>query len=718
MAQPFDAVEREMGISSYMSTENSGFAAVLKARFSDFVVHEGESDYLVVLRFLQWGYLRYSCFFFLVVIMPSVSQSGKVARLESLVPDESMKIKPAEDSRKRKHPDNEEPATPLSPEEQWNSAQAGLTAVVGEDSSTKAITLLKYWEDESNAQDSTEYEKYFVLPAVADKDARRALHELIRSQLAFCALADTHEGRVRIWHKRFEKTMPNYGKFVRNNNNNNSRRQKTKWPADRPDYLQFVMYKENMDTSFACKEVVRRVNQRKVRIGYAGMKDKRGVTTQFCTLYRQEPQVLTGINKGGRGGGNTNKGQVGILRVGNFEYVSKELSLGCLEGNRFDVVLRNVDVSTDEKDRIPETKKCLEAAALALRQRGFINYFGMQRFGKYYDTHKVGLCILKGDFEGAVQVIMQPKADEMPRIAMARERWAKRFDNLGETADMDAREKAERDCARDVLRDLGRFMTCEVAILNSLVRKPCDYRRAFGCITRTMRMMFLHAVQSLVWNHVASSRIDTLGRDVVVGDLVLTDNANSTHDVGSAISKSLEGKTVKVVDAADVASKNYDMTDVVLPMVGTKIQYPENESGALFDTLLADHGITKKHFSKVQDRDLSFKGDYRKLVCKSTDVDFEILEYTDPLQPLVKTDLMKLDGVELDLPSAAENGEKKDVLLGMVVGFTLPSSSYATIALRELMKRPTSSEYQRQLKLEGKCEGEFSSAAEKTQDSS
>jgi hypothetical protein len=41
MAQPFDAVEREMGISSYISTENSGFAAVLKARYSDFVVHEG-----------------------------------------------------------------------------------------------------------------------------------------------------------------------------------------------------------------------------------------------------------------------------------------------------------------------------------------------------------------------------------------------------------------------------------------------------------------------------------------------------------------------------------------------------------------------------------------------------------------------------------------------------------------------------------------------------
>jgi tRNA(Glu) U13 pseudouridine synthase TruD len=46
-------------------------------------------------------------------------------------------------------------------------------------------------------------------------------------------------------------------------------------------------------------------------------------------------------------------------------------------------------------------------------------------------------------------------------------------------------------------------------------------------------------------------------------------------------------------------------------------------------------------------------------------------------------------------------GKEDEPLLAMVVGFTLPSSSHATIARRELMKRPTSSEYQRELKLGG-----------------
>lgn len=220
--------------------------------------------------------------------------------------------------------------------------------------------------------------------------------------------------------------------------------------------------------------------------------------------------------------------------------------------------------------------------------------------------------------------------------------------------------------------------------------------------------MFLHAVQSIVWNHVASARIDKLGRDIIAGDLVMTDE-KSEEEGGSG-----KKMTVKVVDAIDIASKKYDMTDVVLPLVGTKIQYPENETGALFDTLLAEYGITKQHFKPNSiDRDFGLKGDYRKLMCKPTDVDFEILEYTDPLQPLVKTDLMKLDGTELELSDhGTEEGESKAVLLGMVVGFTLPSSSYATIALRELMKRPTSSDYQRQLKLEGTCEEDIPTITE------
>jgi hypothetical protein len=43
MTERYDAVEREMGILSYATSinDNPGFAAVLKVRYSDFLVHEG-----------------------------------------------------------------------------------------------------------------------------------------------------------------------------------------------------------------------------------------------------------------------------------------------------------------------------------------------------------------------------------------------------------------------------------------------------------------------------------------------------------------------------------------------------------------------------------------------------------------------------------------------------------------------------------------------------
>lgn len=79
------------------------------------------------------------------------------------------------------------------------------------------------------------------------------------------------------------------------------------------------------------------------------------------------------------------------------------------------------------------------------------------------------------------------------------------------------------------------------------------------------------------------------------------------------------------------------------------------------------------------------------------DFDFEMKTYFDPLQPLLQSDLMKLNGEKVDIkPKTAEHDEMK---IAMIVGFTLPASSYATIAIRELTKRPTSNEYQKKLEL-------------------
>jgi len=232
-------------------------------------------------------------------------------------------------------------------------------------------------------------------------------------------------------------------------------------------------------------------------------------------------------------------------------------------------------------------------------------------------------------------------------------------------------------------------MTAEIAILQSLARNPFDYRRAFSCIPKNLRMMFIHAVQSLIWNKATSHRIASMDRDnVLVGDLV--PNVNKGE-------KDTESR-VHIVTEEDVEKKKYKMEDILVPQVGTKTVFPTNSLGAVLKELLNDIGVTLEMFKTVQDREIRVNGDYRKAIVHPKDFDYSIKEYYHPLQPLLQTDLMKLNGE--DIVIEPKEKEETPALVGMIVGFTLPSSSYATIALRELMKSPTSNEFQSNLKLE------------------
>ena len=692
----WDPTEDSLGISCYMSPNIPGFYAVSKARYSDFIVHEVHIDGTVARLTDQ-----------------SIRQDHNNANKTNTNHHNRNEQKsdaqnqdttnPSAIPKKRVRDDNADDDGD-DDNVDWTNLALQLQGMIHDkEISTKVMTMLqshnkkktKKLKDNDHDDDDHHHhhnegrndndnvkpskinetacsiEKFVTLPSL-EKQQRKAVHEWVRETLYQWARADTVDGNIRIWHVSFEKEMPNYQTFGTSRNrsqNPNRGSNKSSWPEDRPNFLQFVLYKENLDTTTATKELSRM--GKKARIGYAGMKDKRGVTTQFCTLYRTEPQQilsLTNANKKTYGGGNSRQKGYSVIQVGNFAYVDKEIRLGMLRGNRFDVVLRNVQGATKEQ---------LEEASAALQKRGFINYFGTQRFGKYKDTHLVGIAVLQGDFRKAIDIVLEPKPDDRPEALKARRAWQNRFQDREESPEVEA------ECAKQTLKAVTRFMTAENSILQSLLRKPLDYKRAFTCIPKTLRMMFLHAVQSLIWNQVASHRVDAVNREaVVVGDLVRPTDDSEVH----------------VVTDVDLAEKRYSIDDVVLPVIGTKTVLPKNETGELFEKLLKDQGVSLDMFRKLQDRDLAVGGDYRKLVCRPTDVDCQLLDYYDGLQPLIQTDLMKLNRQELTILPRRNEGDKP--LMGMIVGFTLPSSSYATMALRELMKRPTSSEYQKELKLE------------------
>lgn len=72
-------------------------------------------------------------------------------------------------------------------------------------------------------------------------------------------------------------------------------------------------------------------------------------------------------------------------------FKDKPLMLGQLKGNRFRIALRNV-LADDEL--IEESMKFIE-------ENGFINYYGLQRFGndKQVPTYDIGVALLLGQWK-------------------------------------------------------------------------------------------------------------------------------------------------------------------------------------------------------------------------------------------------------------------------------------------------------------------------------
>lgn len=154
-----------------------------------------------------------------------------------------------------------------------------------------------------------------------------------------------------------------------------------KWPKSRGgEYVYFLVYKEYTDTIEANIQISDSLRMRPSHFCYAGVKDRRAKTTQWFCVRKVDPARIAERTKYFKN-----------IHVGNFCYKTETLKLGQLKGNRFRVALRNVTAEDDVIDKSMES----------LRDRGFINYYGLQRFGNCKDTptHEIGIQLLKGNWK-------------------------------------------------------------------------------------------------------------------------------------------------------------------------------------------------------------------------------------------------------------------------------------------------------------------------------
>lgn len=128
-------------------------------------------------------------------------------------------------------------------------------------------------------------------------------------------------------------------------------------------------------------------------IGYAGIKDADAVTSQRLSLRKVDYEKAASVTVPG-------------LFLKNFNYGKGAVSIGDLKGNRFTIFIRT--------ERFVE-KSRLAGKLETISREGFLNYYGVQRFGSRFSAHVFGRKILQGDYGGALKSFLIATNESEPR---------------------------------------------------------------------------------------------------------------------------------------------------------------------------------------------------------------------------------------------------------------------------------------------------------------
>ena len=330
------------------------------------------------------------------------------------------------------------------------------------------------------------------------------------------------------------------------------------------------------ETNRLVRQLARSLHISRRRIGYAGTKDKRALTTQLFSFDRVEP------------------GAMASLRLQDVEILetfraSRPLELGDLMGNRFRIVIRGLRTTVAKaSETVQETTRQLQAAG------GFPNFFGIQRFGSVRPiTHQVGRHIVRGEFREAVETyVANPIEGEDP-----------------ESFEVRAALQASGD-VKGALHDYPRNYTFEKAILNHLAVHPNDDVGALRALPLNLLMMFVHAYQSFLYNRILSERMrrGLPIHEPIEGDLVLPADRCGRPDRERVIEVS--GDNLERVAARCREGKAW----VSAVLYGAQSVLAEGEMGEIERKTIAEEALRPEDFIIPDLPRISSKGTRREIL--------------------------------------------------------------------------------------------------------
>ena len=261
--------------------------------------------------------------------------------------------------------------------------------------------------------------------------------------------------------------------------------------ADKKDkFTTFNLVKVNKEPFEAFRELSKALKLPTSFIFYSGLKDKTSISVQKVSIK----------------GDYVN--QLKTLRIRDSFFRSilptrKPVKLGNHWGNNFTIVIRNIEKKENLENKLKEN-------IIRLREKGFPNYFGLQRFGTFRpNTHLVGRSLLEGKYEEAYnEFITTVYSSESKRVQKFR-------NNLRKSGDLNK-----------ALQEFPKSLNYERNMIKYLYEHPNDYEGCFDTLSKDLKILMLNAFQSYLFNKLVSFRLKQ-GPDLMKGDAIsILDDTN------------------------------------------------------------------------------------------------------------------------------------------------------------------------------------------------
>ncbi|KZX11874.1 tRNA pseudouridine synthase D [Methanobrevibacter oralis] len=302
-------------------------------------------------------------------------------------------------------------------------------------------------------------------------------------------------------------------------------------------------------------DIARDLHISRKRMGFAGMKDKKAFTRQWiCIVNMESEEQLKEVQ-------NLNIYKTDFLKVVRGR---KKLRMGQLKGNKFKILIRDLDDIEGSANIANEVLKELELT-------GVPNYFGWQRFGKpRTNTHLVGKALIENDLAEAVRrYIGNPSEDENEENQKARKAY-------------------DEGRLNDSLDLMGKGMRYEKMMIKELIKSSKKgeltdqaYINALHSLPKPLQRMFVHAYQSYLFNDAVSKRVAMGINKYIEGDILIDNEEKIVYDKMTS-------------QCQDLISK-FEVNPTC-PLYGTKVPFAGGKVGEMEKSVLNNYNLTKEDF--------------------------------------------------------------------------------------------------------------------------